>query len=148
MLSGTGLMLVSCFPVGLSTAQGLFCMTELHSQNYFSLGPLYKTTFGPPAGCLVPFPLAVRACLQCSGLTFRGLQELPLCPGPLNVFFTKDPARLRRREHPQGTCVKPWLCLEQLLGIHLEDSGLRDWRQAGWAHLPSTDRLMEGPAAP
>lgn len=54
-------MLVSCFPVGLSTAQGLFCMAELHSQNDFSLGPLCKATLGPPAGCVVPFPLAVRA---------------------------------------------------------------------------------------
>lgn len=59
-------MLVSCFPVGLSMAQYLFCMAELHCQNDFSLGPSCKATLGPPAGCVVPFPLAVRACLQCS----------------------------------------------------------------------------------
>lgn len=142
-------MLVSCFPVGLSTAQDLFCTAELHGQNDFSLSPLCKATLGPPAGCLVSVPLAVRAGFRYSGLTFRGLQELPLCPGPLNVSFTKEsPAQLSRREHPHSTCVNPWLYLEQLLGIHLEDSGLRDWRQAGWAYLPSPDRLMEGPAAP
>lgn len=70
---------------------------------------------------------------------------MPWAPKCL-LYQGPSSAQLSRREH--STCVKPWLCLDQLLGIHLEDSGLRDWRQAGWAHLPSTDRLMEGPAAP